>query len=185
MVVNQHDDQLDALLERGHDLAVEHQVGPVAHQRKDLTIGRGHLDAQGAGDLVPHAGVALLDVVLLRIASPPQFVQVARHRAGGADDDVTRTGRIVDRADDFALGGQRLMRQLVKPADLLIPFQVEARGLLATGGIDLVPLQPAGQRLDARAGIGDERDRAVLGGVEVQHVQVDEANVRVGEDRVR
>ena len=77
-------------------------------------------------------------MVLLGIAAPPQFVQVAGHRAGSADDDVARAGRIVDRADDFALGGQRLMRKAVEPVDLLVPVRVEPRGQVAIGGVDRI-----------------------------------------------
>src|SRR5690348_18489875 len=66
---DEHDDQLDPFLDRGDDLGAEHQVGPVADHGKDLAVGRGYLHAKRTSDLVAHARVAVLDVVLLWIRS--------------------------------------------------------------------------------------------------------------------
>ena len=55
--------------------------------------GAASFDAEAAGDLVAHAGVAVLDVVALGVAGAPQLVQVAGHRAGRADHDVARLRR--------------------------------------------------------------------------------------------
>ena len=90
VVVDEDDRQLQPLLDRRDDLAREHQVGAVPDHHVDLALRGGQLDAETAGDLVAHARVAVLDVVALRIPRPPELVQVARHRAGGADDDVRR-----------------------------------------------------------------------------------------------
>ena len=76
----------------GDELLGHHQVRAVADHHEHLAVRRGQLDPEPAGDLVAHAGVAVLDVVALRVAGPPQLVQVAGQRAGGADDDVARAG---------------------------------------------------------------------------------------------
>ena len=93
---------LDALGDRGRELARQHQVRAVADDHEDLALGRGELDAHAARDLVAHARVAVLDVVALagRVARAPELVQVAGHRAGRAHDDAGLAGRVVDRADD-------------------------------------------------------------------------------------
>ena len=65
VVLHQDDVQLDPLGHRGDDLGRHHQVGPVADEHEHLTPRVGQLGPQAAGDLVPHAGVPVLDVVLL------------------------------------------------------------------------------------------------------------------------
>ena len=88
-----------------------HQVGAVADHREDLAIGRGHLDPERAGDLVAHAGVAVLDVVLLGVPGTPQHLQVPGQAAGGLDDDVAgrpspRSARRSPRSAPAAAGGR-------------------------------------------------------------------------------
>ena len=112
LVVHQHDDDLDALLYGGDNLRRHHQVGAIADEDVDLAGGVGHLGAQAAGNLVAHAGVAVLHVVAVRCACAPQLVQVAGMAASGRENDIARTGGIPYRADDRALrwtsgGGQR------------------------------------------------------------------------------
>ena len=93
-VVDQHDDQLHALRDRGDDLRRHHQERAVADHDVDVAVLAGRigreLHAETAGDLVAHAGEAVLDVVALGVAGPPELVQVSRHGAGGADHDVLR-----------------------------------------------------------------------------------------------
>jgi hypothetical protein len=74
VVVDENDRQLVALLDRGDDLAREHQVGAVADEHVDVPLGGGHFHAEPAGDLVAHARVAVLDVVALRVARAPELV---------------------------------------------------------------------------------------------------------------
>ena len=124
-------------------------------------------------------------MILLGIARPPQLVQVARHRAGGAHDDVARGGRVIDRADDLALRRQRFMTEVVQAVDLAIPLLVQAGGQVAVGSVNHIAAQPRAERGDAGAGIADQRQPAVLMGIEVEHVEVDEVRVRVAEDRMR
>ena len=107
MVVDQNDRQLRVLLDRRDDLLRHHQVRAVADEHVHLAIGGRKLDAESARNLVAHAGVAVLDVVAVRVRDPPELVQLAGHRAGGADDDVARSRRIVDGADHLALRRQR------------------------------------------------------------------------------
>ena len=149
--------------------------------------GRGQLDAQSAGDLVAHARVAVLDVVALRVPRAPELVQVARHRAGGADDDVRRSRRVVDGADHLALSGQRLVTQPIQARRPPRPTPCSsARSPLAVLRLDLVALraQPPSARSVARAS-ATSASAVVLGGVEVGDVDVDEAHVRIAERRLR
>src|SRR6266849_5569664 len=85
-IIEQHDDELAAELDRGRDFRIHHQIGAVADQHDDLALGRSQLDAEPAGDLVAHAGIAVFDVIGARLADAPQFVQLAGQAAGGADD---------------------------------------------------------------------------------------------------
>ncbi len=185
MIVDQHDDQLDPFLDGGDDLAAHHQIRSVADHGEHLAIGGRHLHPQRTRDFITHARVAVLDVVLLGIAGPPQFVQVARHRARGGHDNIARAGRIVDRTDDLALRGQGPMSQVVQAVDLAVPVLVQAGGQIAVRGVHRVAAQPRAQGRDAGASIADQRQAAVLVGVEVQHVEVDEMQVRVGEHGMR
>ena len=68
-------------------------------------------------------------------------------------------------------------------ANILFTF-VEVGGLLAVGGIHLPTLEAGSQGAQRLTRVGDEHARAVLRGVEAQDVDVDEAHVLVGEDRV-
>ena len=90
MVLHQHDDDLDALLHGGHQLGGHHQVGAVADHDEHVAVSSAISHAEAAGDLVAHAGVAVLDVVALGIPGPPELVQVTGHRAGRAHHDVAR-----------------------------------------------------------------------------------------------
>ena len=106
MVLHQHGDDLDALLHRGGQLGGHHQVRAVADHHEDVAVRAGQPDAEPAGDLIAHAGVAVLDVVALRVAGPPELVQVSRHRAGRTHHDVAGIGQLVDQADHLVLGEQ-------------------------------------------------------------------------------
>src|SRR5207248_6746420 len=61
------------------------------------------LGPESARDLVAHARIPVLDVILLAIARPPELVQVPGHGPGGADHDVAGSREFVDRADDLRL----------------------------------------------------------------------------------
>src|ERR1035438_2410499 len=91
LIVKDHDVELYVLLQRSGDLLGHHQVGSVSHKYVNFASGVGHLDAEAARDLVAHAGVAVLHVVILGIARPPEFMQVAWQAASCAHDDIART----------------------------------------------------------------------------------------------
>jgi len=48
-----------------------------------LALGPGYFDAKAAGDLVAHAGVAILHVITIRRAGGPKLMQIAWMTAGG------------------------------------------------------------------------------------------------------
>src|SRR3989442_1003646 len=54
-------------------------VRAVANERVDLAVRGRHLHAESARDLVTHAGIAVLDVVLLAVARAPELVQIPGH----------------------------------------------------------------------------------------------------------
>src|SRR5215210_3089904 len=95
-VVHEDDGELVALLDGGDDLGAHHQVRAVADHHVDLALWGRHLDAESARDLVPHARVAVLDVVALGIPRPPELMQIPRHRPRRADDHTLRLGEKVD-----------------------------------------------------------------------------------------
>ncbi len=104
-----HQDQLhrQVLLDGRDDLRRVHQVRAVADQGPHGRAGRGLLDAERGRDLVAHAGVAVLQVVLARGAGPPQLVQVAGERAGRVDHDVLVADDRVQRAQHLRLRRHR------------------------------------------------------------------------------
>src|SRR5829696_3037543 len=183
-VVDQHDGELTTLLDGGDDLGVHHQVGTIATHHVDLAFGGRHLHAEAAGDLVPHARVAVLDVVALRVARPPELVQVPGHGTCRADDDVLGIGERVDRPYDLALGRQRSQVQGIEPPDLFVPIPRFAGVLLPVAPLYLVAGKRIIQRFERRAGVADEGESGVLVGVEVGDVYVDEARCGVLERRL-
>src|SRR5438552_9270128 len=92
-------DNVELLVEhhRGRDLGIHHQIRAVTDQHPDLAVWHGELDPQPAGDLVPHAGIAVLDVIGAGLWATPQFMQFARQPAGGAYDHIAWVSRPVDR----------------------------------------------------------------------------------------
>ncbi len=126
MVLQQHDDHLDALLGHGGDLHRQHLVGAVTDDRDHLVVvADGELDAHRSRDLVAHAGERVLEVVLLGGARTPQGLQVAGHRAGGVDHDVVVAHQLVQGAEDLGLGRQRLVVRREAAVDDLLPFGVQ------------------------------------------------------------
>src|SRR5215211_929445 len=175
-VVHENYDELVPLLDRGDYLGAHHQVGAVPDHHVDLALGRGHLDAKAASDLVPHARVAVLDVVALRVAGAPELVQIPRHRARRAHHHVLRRREGVDRPDDLALARQRLVLQRIQSLDLPVPLLVQAGVLLPVVPVHLVAGEGPGEGFDRCPGIPDQRETGVFVGVEVGDVHVYEAN---------
>src|SRR3712207_1585464 len=110
-VVDQHYGELAVLLNGGDDFGVHHQVGSVATHHVDFALGGRQLHAEAAGDLIPHARVAILDVVALGVTGPPELVQVPRHGPRRADYDVLWFGERIHGPYDLALGWQRAVIQ--------------------------------------------------------------------------
>jgi hypothetical protein len=203
LVVDQHDREGDALGDGGDDLGVQHQVGAVADEHDDLARRLRELDADARGDLVPHAGEAVLDVVALRVAAAPQLEQVAGHGARRVDDHGPAADRVVDDAHHLGLGDGPVARaQPPQVVDGGVPRVLEVGDLGAVGGARagerrgrqrrryardrrLGRGQGGVQRPEARARVGDQRQRAELVRVERRDVQPHEADVRVLERRHR
>src|SRR5439155_21092152 len=142
------------------------------------------LYAEAAGDLVAHARVAVLHVVPLRVARSPELVQVTRHRAGRADNDILRSRGVVDRADHRALR-RRIVLDRIEARDLRVPVAIQPRGILAIRIVDRPAIEQLRESLERRACVADERNTGMLGGVEVGDVDVDEAYVRISERGLR
>src|SRR2546430_871507 len=114
-------------MEGGDDRRAQHEVGPVADERVDLALRRGELHAERPRDLVPHARIAVFDVVLLAVARPPELVEISRQRARGAHHHVRRRGVLVHRADDLALRRERLLAEGGEPAHPAVPLPAARR----------------------------------------------------------
>ena len=182
-VVGQHDGEGDAPHHRGGELGVRHHVGAVADEADHLLRRIGELDPHGAGDLVAHAGVAVLHVVAA-LGRLPEHLQRARHGAGGAHGDGVLGRHPLHRADHLGVGGELvgvLRRRGGDLGDGGVPVGAglgvgrgEAR--VAEGGVDL---------LERHLGVADDADGAVLQRVVAVDVDRDELAVGVGEDRPR
>src|SRR5215211_8582422 len=178
-VVHENYDELVPLLDRGDYLGAHHQVGAVPDHHVDLALGRGHLDAKAASDLVPHARVAVLDVVALRVAYSPELVQIPRHRARRAHHHVLGRRERVHRPYDRTLGRQRTVLQRVEALDLPVPLPVGLLARLAVFHLHFVAGQGFEEGFQRGASIAYQRDSGMFMGVEVGDVDVYEAYVWV------
>ena len=107
----EHDDvQLLVQHHRSRDLGIHHQIGAIADQDPDFALGHGQLDPEPAGDLIPHTGIAVFDVVGAGLSAAPQFVQFAGQSAGSANDDILWGSRAVHRAEHLRVARQRGVR---------------------------------------------------------------------------
>src|SRR5215212_9499079 len=183
-VVDQDYGELVAFLDGSDDLGVHHQVRTVAAHYVDLALGGRHLHAEPAGDLIPHARVAVLDVVALRVARPPELVQIPRHGTRGADDNVLGIGERVDSPYDLALGRQRLVAQGVQPTDFPVPLPRLAGVPLPVAALYFVAGESIVQRFERRSGVTNEGETGVFAGVEAGDINVDETRFGVLERRL-
>src|SRR5262249_32403295 len=132
VIVEHHDVQLVAFLDRRDDLLRHHEVGAVADHDVDFALRIGHFDAEAAGDFIAHGGIAVFEVVALGIARAPQLVQVARQAAGRAHNYVARLRDLIHHADHLSLADRRAVPQVVDAVHLLLPLgakTAEARGV--------------------------------------------------------
>src|SRR5215213_5013262 len=183
-VVDQDYGELVAFLDGSDDLGVHHQVRTVAAHYVDFALGVRHLHAKPAGDLIPHARVAVLDVVALRVARPPELVQIPRHGTRGADDNVLGIGERVDSPYDLALGRQRLVAQGVQPTDFPVPLPRLAGVPLPVAALYFVAGESIVQRFERRSGVTNEGETGVFAGIEAGDINVDEACFGVLERRL-
>ena len=98
---------------------VQHEVAPVAEEGVHLALGGGHLHAQRPRDLIAHAGVPVLGVVVARLAALPELVEVAGQASRRVDDGGALARVLVEDADDLGLMQGRL--RLARGMDDLVP----------------------------------------------------------------
>src|SRR2546423_7163370 len=177
VVLHQDDDDLHALLHGGDQLLRHHEIRAVADHDVHLAVGAGQLGAEATGDLVAHARVPVFDVVALRMPCAPQLVQVARHRTGGADDHVARTGQVVDRPDDLGLRGQRSVAQVVCAFHDPVPLAGQFAGALAVRRLDRPAFELVPQGFQRLPRVGDDGQAGLLLRVDRGHVDVDEPHI--------
>src|SRR5207249_2203039 len=94
---------------RGGDLAVEHEIGPVTDHHDDFALRLGEFHAQPSGDLVAHAGEAVLQVIARGLLGLPVLVQLPGQAPRGADQDVGRLRSSLHRTDDLGVRWQWLI----------------------------------------------------------------------------
>ena len=150
-VVEDHDDELAAEHHRRREFRVEHHVRAVADDHDHFAFGPREFRAEAARDLVAHARVRVVHVVVARRAAAPQLVQFGRQRAGRAHDEIiaravaARVDRgVAHRADHFRVvrGVSFGMRVVAGHA------RVPCGGGAVAGGPCRIGL-PAGQRADS------------------------------------
>ena len=71
-VIKQQNGDLNALLNGGLQLGVQHHVGAIPHHGVYRLLGAGKLRADGCRNLVAHAGVAVLQVIAVRRFDLPE-----------------------------------------------------------------------------------------------------------------
>src|SRR5208283_5568948 len=91
-------------------------------------------DSKASADLVSHAGVAVLEVVALGIASTPHFMQVARKTARCANQHIAWSRNLVHNPDDFSLADRMAPVEIVQPVDLFFPGVTKLRYASRIGG---------------------------------------------------
>jgi len=125
-------------------------------------------------------------VITYWIARAPELMQITWQTAGRAEHHVSLTRRFINRAYDGALthGMPGIFRR-VDTADLGIPRSIQLFAAIAVGGVDL----PAGQRLaehlQGGARVGHQWQPAVLEGVELGDVDINETDFGILERRLR
>ena len=145
MVVQQHNVEFVAFLHCGDDFLRHHQVGAISNEDIDFAIRIGHLHAQSTGDLITHAGVAILHVISARLPGSPKFVKFSGQTARGADHNVGRLQEVVQDADQLGLRDGWTLPQAMKTIDFFLPLSAEGRDLVRVSLFHLV----AGERLRA------------------------------------
>ena len=148
-----------------------------------------HLDADAAGDLVAHAGVAVFHVIAARPQGAPELVQLGRQRARRAHDDVVRRRlrmRALDRADHLAVVGQRRRRDFADADDRghrRAPRLGFPRRLLLPCGGGGPAAQARGKSVERRRGVAEHGGRAPF--ERIEGIDVDGHETGLRKQRVR
>src|SRR6202041_3572280 len=131
------------------------------------------------GDFVPHAGIAILHVIAVGVASPPKFVQIAWQTAGRAHHDIARAGDLIDNADYFSLTDWRTYAEVVNAVDFLLPRGAESLHPRAIGFFHLEPSQRFSHFLKGDPRVPNQRQRRLLTRVEFAHIHVHKSYRRI------
>lgn len=185
MVVEDHHLDRDPLLDGRDDLGRVHQVRTVADQRPHRAAGRGQRDADGRGDLVAHAGVPVLHVVLVLRPGPPQLVQVAGEGAGRVDQDVGVVDQGVEQTEHLGLGGRGVLRRLrdgVGPVDAALPAGPLRRVPRSVRRVRPVAADRDPELVEPLAGVGDQGQGGEFVGVVRVQVEADEPDGWIPEE---
>ncbi len=161
LVVAHDEDHLVAGQNAGVDVAVHHQVRAVSHPRHDIAVRKRHLGADGATDLVTHAGVAELAIERIGVFCPPTGEEFSGKPACGGQDVVGVVAYLVDSLNDLVVGRRRADR-LAALIEVCIPClllglcaaePVRRCCVIAQGAVDL---------LDGHARVGHDRRRVLF-----------------------
>ena len=107
-------------------------------------------------------------------AAAPQFVQLAGQPASGTDDDIAGRGGAVDRAQHLRVARQRGVGGRRRLRDHVVPICGEPARIDGPGGRRGPAREPFVQPFETGAGIGDERQGAMLHCVERGDIQLDQ-----------
>ena len=183
-IVVDDDDELQAEHHRGGDLRIHHQIGAVADDDDHFAVRQRHLDADPAGDLVAHAGIAVFDVIAERRAGRQSLCNSpGRPPAAQTTTSLVCAGahaarRAPGRRSAPARWSARCSGRRSPPIRALA-----LRGRVAPGARRLPGAERRVERGERRPRVADQRQRAMLGRVERLHVDADEAPVGVLEQR--
>ncbi len=186
-VVDQNDGDLQTLLERRHQLRVQHEIASVAQKRIDLALGPRQLDAEGTGDFVTHARVAVLRVVVVRTMGAPELVEITGQAAGSVHDRRRFVRVLVENANHFGLMqlARRRSRRARDSPVLAIPLLPHLRQRRVVARLDAKALQRGVQLEQNGTRIAHEWDGTVLVCVEgVDDLNAREADVRILKQRL-
>src|SRR5688572_17249288 len=177
-VVAEHDEQRMTACNRGRDLGIHHEVTAVPDQDRDYAVGVRHLYAESARNLVPHAGVTVLEVIAARLGTAPQLVQLAGEPARGADDRRALAERAVDGAQHLRVRRQADARAR-RGVHGLAPLAGERARALAPGRVRLPTRETGCELLERREQVAADGKAAALDRVVPGHIDRDEARVVV------
>ncbi len=115
----------------------------------------------------------------------PQLVQLARQTAGGTYDNGVAVAGPVHGADHLRVGWQGRRRWRQRACRVGLPGRLRLRNRPSPRPRRSPATEPGTQPFEPGACIGDQRDAAVLAGIERLHVEADDLHPRVLEQRSR